>query len=45
VLVVESIKDIAVVPDPSVAQDCEFPLSPTFLTRDIPPRAPPFLLV
>ena len=46
VLVIESTnKDMAVVPGPSVAQDRVFPLSPTFLTRDIPSRAPPFLLV
>jgi hypothetical protein len=43
-LFVESIAIPVVVPTPSVAEDSTFTPSLPFLTRDIPSRAPPFLL-
>lgn len=45
VLVVESSAIIACAPIPSIAQHRAFTPLHTFLTRDIPSRAPPFLLV
>jgi hypothetical protein len=45
VLVTESAQIISFGPSPSIAQDRAFALPLTVLTRDIPSRAPPFLLV
>lgn len=45
VLVTESAQIISFGPSPSIAQDRAFALPLTVLTRDIPSRAPPSLLV